>query len=129
MPTDNEYLRLIYNSLNAADLIAQPNIIVGTMTGSNDTRAVVLAGRSRVSIGLNITNISPNASVGIGLRCLLYTGGPLYPLSADGNAVMTITANGLYLYTWEGSADSIIIKFDYELGGTGAVVQFAARAQ
>jgi hypothetical protein len=127
MATDNEYLRLISNSLNATDLIAQPNIMVGTMTTPNESATLMLAGRSRVSIGFRISSI--NTSVGIGLRCLLYTGGFLYPLSADGNAVMTLTANGLYLYTWEGAADSINIKFESESGGIDAEIHYTARAQ
>jgi hypothetical protein len=130
MSTDNEYLRLIYNSLEAANpnnqsATAQPVIMVGTMTTPNESATLMLAGRSLVSIGFRISSI--NTSVGIGLRCLLYTGG--FPLSADGNAVMTLTANGLYLYTWEGAADSIVIKFESESGGIDAEIHYTARAQ
>lgn len=89
--------------------------------------AFALSGRSRVSIGVRVTNI--NTSVDIRMRCSLIQGGAYYPLSADGNAALTLTANGNYLYTWEGSAYEIDVAFDSEVGGTDAQVQIMIRAQ
>lgn len=131
MPTDNEFLRLIY--LKVAPWVPTPSAVISN-SGSPSVLSIpgqglltTMAGRSRVSIGIRVTNI--NTDVGIGLYCNLISGGRDYPLSADGSSILKLTANGTYLYTWEGTAESIFVRFESESGGTDAQVEVIVRAQ
>jgi hypothetical protein len=126
MATDNEWLRLLYLKFSGAAVPVAPanSGVNAPFTAPNQGIVYSVAGRSRVSIGITI-----NTNVGVGLRCSLVPGGVFYPLSADGNAVLTLTANGNYLYTWEGTAEQIEVKFESESGGTSAQVDILIRAQ
>jgi hypothetical protein len=129
MATDNEWLRLLYLKFSGAAVPVAPanSGVNAPFTAPNQGIVYSVVGRSRVSIGIAVTNI--NTNVGIGLRCSLAPGGTWYPLSVDGSAVLTLTANGNYLYTWEGTAEQIEVKFESESGGTNAQVDVLIRAQ
>ncbi|NJN87069.1 MAG: hypothetical protein HC881_13215 [Leptolyngbyaceae cyanobacterium SL_7_1] len=106
MPTDNEYLRQL-TLTNPLPSVSQ----VQSMENPGQVRIFSVAGRSRVSIGIRVENVA--TSVTIELTCALERVQEfLFPLSADGNKTFTLTEDGHYLYTWEGSAEYIRVAFD-----------------
>jgi len=106
---------------------AAPTLSSASLTQVDQFVALSLEGGSKVSIGIKVSSI--NTSVTVLLQGTLTPGGDRFPLSADGSATVMITANGNYLYTWEGTMSEIYVTFTAEAGGTAAVLDVLVRAQ
>jgi len=124
---DNFYDKVLERLKTLTTLAPEPLLEVNGFSQPGQTFVKALGGRTKVSIGITLINV--NTSVTIGLRCRLNSAGQPFPLSADGSPTVTLTANGSYLYTWEGAADAIQVSFESETGGTTAEFTFILRAQ
>ncbi|MBD2465723.1 hypothetical protein H6G89_32565 [Oscillatoria sp. FACHB-1407] len=114
MPTDNEYLRLIYNGMPGAK---PSGVNTSQLNAANQSTQIDFEKRSRLSVGYQISGISGTLTLRLEGR-MSATDANWYPLSATGQDISR-TANGNYFFSWEGTAFQVRVLF---VSGTGTVL-------